>query len=556
MNDPLEAQADAMADLVLRMPAPNIPSAKSVRHQAPAVQRKCNECEDEEKEKVQRKATAVNNTEGAAAPSIVHDVLNSPGQPLDSATRAFFEPRFGYDLSRVRIHIGGKAGEAARTVNALAYTVGSHIVFGPGKYAPGSTEGNRLLAHELTHTVQQTGGTDSSSLQRAEAAAGDPVAISAAGEHVARQMQNAQQASDQIQSLANQVQEALSRPQEVAGVGDPAAAFRILAGIADTDTLLQVLVELDRRAQLDILISNRSSAPPDSTTLLAALYAVKVSSNQSVGVDDPFLAEAATEIGQVPEAARDSILRAVISKRYGQEFVQDTMAALPAMLETMRAQAAVPEAALQMAGGNVGPAPWAPPGGQPIPYYIGNQAHVQIAAYYAAAHTGDIAFYNFIPMSTILNTWTQAGNTLTGNLSAANALLRPDIANLSRHHLYEIKPATSQAQAVTEATMYMGLFTSVGVPMTLGPTGEPGTSGVVPAPGGIYIFSAPAPGAITYQYRQAQAVRVPVEEPSGERRWRIELRPLTQQQQAAIMTTTVGGIMLILIMIALSPVGA
>lgn len=88
-------------------------------------------------------------------PPIVHEVLRSPGQPLDSATRAFMEPRFGHDFSRVRIHTDAKAVESARAVNALAYTVGRDIVFGLGRYVPGATVGKRLLAHELTHVVQQ-----------------------------------------------------------------------------------------------------------------------------------------------------------------------------------------------------------------------------------------------------------------------------------------------------------------------------------------------------------------------------------------------------------------
>lgn len=92
------------------------------------------------------------------APPIVHDVLGSPGQPLDAQTRAFMEPRFGHDFSAVRVHSDGRAAESARTVNALAYTVGSHVAFGAGQYQPGSEAGRRLLAHELAHVVQQGGG--------------------------------------------------------------------------------------------------------------------------------------------------------------------------------------------------------------------------------------------------------------------------------------------------------------------------------------------------------------------------------------------------------------
>ncbi len=89
------------------------------------------------------------------APPIVHDVLHSPGQPLNAGTRAFMEPRFGLDLNHVRVHTDAKAAESARAVNALAYTVGRDVVFSAGQYAPETESGRRLLAHELTHVVQQ-----------------------------------------------------------------------------------------------------------------------------------------------------------------------------------------------------------------------------------------------------------------------------------------------------------------------------------------------------------------------------------------------------------------
>ena len=100
-----------------------------------------------------------NDSGQAAAPPIVHEVLRSPGQPLDTATRAFMEPRFGHDFSRVRVHTDATAEQSARDVNARAYTVGQNIVFGAGRFAPGTREGLELIAHELTHVVQQNGGT-------------------------------------------------------------------------------------------------------------------------------------------------------------------------------------------------------------------------------------------------------------------------------------------------------------------------------------------------------------------------------------------------------------
>ncbi len=96
--------------------------------------------------------------EGMPAPEAVGAVLRSPGRSLERETRARLEPRLGRDLSGVRVHTGAEAEQSARAVGARAYTVGSHAVFGPGGYDPGSREGLRLLAHELSHAVQQTGG--------------------------------------------------------------------------------------------------------------------------------------------------------------------------------------------------------------------------------------------------------------------------------------------------------------------------------------------------------------------------------------------------------------
>jgi hypothetical protein len=97
----------------------------------------------------------VNSSSASEVPPIVHEVLNSPGQPLDKTTRAFMEPRFGYDFSGVRVHMDAKAAESAHAVNALAYTVGRDIAFDAGQYLPHTISGRRLLAHELTHVAQQ-----------------------------------------------------------------------------------------------------------------------------------------------------------------------------------------------------------------------------------------------------------------------------------------------------------------------------------------------------------------------------------------------------------------
>lgn len=119
---------------------------------APGLDGECATCR-EQRRSMQRRVTS--EAEPSAVPAIVYEVLRSPGQPLDPSTRAFMEPRFGHDFGRVRVHTDAKAEESTRAVNALAYTVGQHVVFGSGRYAPRTTAGNGLLTHELVHTIQQ-----------------------------------------------------------------------------------------------------------------------------------------------------------------------------------------------------------------------------------------------------------------------------------------------------------------------------------------------------------------------------------------------------------------
>jgi hypothetical protein len=130
------------------------------------LQRKCacggtpgpsGECDACRKKRLQRKGDGARaGTQNASTiPPIVHEVLRSPGQPLDAETRAFMELRFGHDFGNVRVHNDAKAAESAQVVDALAYTVGDDAVFGAHQYAPQTNEGQRLLAHELTHVLQQ-----------------------------------------------------------------------------------------------------------------------------------------------------------------------------------------------------------------------------------------------------------------------------------------------------------------------------------------------------------------------------------------------------------------
>jgi hypothetical protein len=123
------------------------------------LQRKCDKFR-KKKGLLQRSSTE--QARPSAVPSIVHDVLNSPGQALDSETNAFFEPRLGHDFSKVRVHTDAQAEESARSINAYAYAVGKNIVFGHNQYSPETENGKKLIAHELIHVLQQSKGPISS----------------------------------------------------------------------------------------------------------------------------------------------------------------------------------------------------------------------------------------------------------------------------------------------------------------------------------------------------------------------------------------------------------
>jgi hypothetical protein len=133
------------------------------------LQRKCScggscpDCggDDDKKKKVQAKHISTEEPQPLIAPDSVNDVLRSTGNPLDEKTLALMEQGFGYDFSHVRVHTDTKAGASAKELNALAYTSGNEIVFSPGHYAPETKTGRKLLAHELTHVVQQAGGMKS-----------------------------------------------------------------------------------------------------------------------------------------------------------------------------------------------------------------------------------------------------------------------------------------------------------------------------------------------------------------------------------------------------------
>jgi len=179
-NDVYEQEADRVADKVMRMTEPQSeerllqtkplagritsiaqrqieeeeeeePEAKPI---TPSIQRQIEE--EEEEEELQTKQAEGGNVRASSGLGGQIHFVRQGGGSLTEAARSFFEPRFGYDFGRVRVHTGAQAAELSRTLNAQAFTIGRDIVFGAGYYAPETAKGQQLLAHELTHVVQQS----------------------------------------------------------------------------------------------------------------------------------------------------------------------------------------------------------------------------------------------------------------------------------------------------------------------------------------------------------------------------------------------------------------
>lgn len=172
-NDRFEQEADAVADRMIRMDGARGAQDGRVNPQpaGAALQRLCHECGDKqssppvqtrEEAEPQEEDLVRPRLEGAFQPQSLDpqttesiQAMRGGGRPLPPEERAFFEPRFGRDFGKVRIHADASAGRAARAMGARAFTIGSDVAFAAGQYVPGSLNGRRLLAHELTHVLQQ-----------------------------------------------------------------------------------------------------------------------------------------------------------------------------------------------------------------------------------------------------------------------------------------------------------------------------------------------------------------------------------------------------------------
>jgi len=166
-GDKYEQEADRVADAVMRMPEPGVQRQVEPEEEeeeilqtkplvdqiTPVVQRQVEE--EEEEEMLQAKSMEDATSEVSNDLESQINAIKGGGRPLGESERAYFEPRFGVDFSQVKVHTGAQAAESARVTNARAFTLGQDVVFGEGEYSPQTSSGKKLLAHELSHVMQQ-----------------------------------------------------------------------------------------------------------------------------------------------------------------------------------------------------------------------------------------------------------------------------------------------------------------------------------------------------------------------------------------------------------------
>jgi hypothetical protein len=438
------------------------------------------------------------------------------GRPLEAGLRGRAERSLRRDLGRVRLHDDASSRTATSGLDAVAATHGTDVFLGHGAPDPASPGGRTLLWHELTHVGEQ-------------AALGDR-----AGPLIQCQHRRATSSAD-VQEIRDAMDSATDDSTRAH------AALDLLREYELTDAV-EILVQLDAEQRVETIAGVLSFGDTDALTgaIFAVLY---LSPNQRA--TQAWGVVAATILARMAEGDRMAVIEQVLRATGRAAEIPGLREGASALTES--ADNAPPDtvvdddaaaAAVTPTLGGVTPGPWAPPGRQPIPFYLGNAAHIGIAAFYAAAHPGNAMFFNTSSVAAIIAAARRLGLTIgTGGLPTVGQLaMEPDIANLTLLHLFEIKPTRLQALGASEALLYAAAFTAAGLPLALGPTTEAGTRGVIPAPGGWYEFSSPQAGVITYQYRQPPRVRVraPATSPSRSRAPSSSSNRTFMEQMAAI----------------------
>jgi hypothetical protein len=367
----------------------------------------------------------------------------------------------------VRIHTGEAATAAAARIGARAFTVGARdvVLAGPGD----PTTDVRLMRHELAHLAQ---------------ADRDATPVIARDDDEGRRYYTPDAAQN-----ADEVIAAMTADNPIAGRGDWNQVWALLDALP-TPMLLDTLREIDARGRLQEMWGNIAGRPGRVRGAIAASLLLSETAVWGELEAPMVFAELAQDLAFLP--AED--LAEVKARLGGDEGFADVESSTDFGMHA--------PLSLIMGAAAVGPGPVNRPGQQPWPYYIGNAAHDAIAAHYVNKHPEDERwiFTNYVASSTIASS-LGIDPTRTGLPTWALAM-RPDIVNLGPipGHLYEIKPWSAFPSALASAQTYLSILQWSGVNVQLGPSTDRGVQGVVPGPGGFFVFWSPWPGVILYQW--------------------------------------------------------
>jgi len=531
VDDPLEREADRVADKVM-----SAHDSHPAQHSRSSIVQPRRASPTQQQPLVLQ--TKVDGPGSSPSPRAPLALPGERGAPLSAGVRGRVEPALAADLSHVRVHSSPQDREIAALLHAKAFTHRNHIWLGRGQ----SADDVALMAHEATHVVQQGAVGARPTVARKVADAPD---VAAGTSTVDVQRQNSDDAMDAGApssatagagataggSAVDQVRAALTTPDpdpEGAGTGDFPEAFSVLNGLAMFD-MLAVLDTLQATGELEVLTSHVAEAGAvNISRIRTAIITVRLAgAAEATTVGD--VVELVRGMQALPPDQQTDILNYVMKIRatgIDRESLVALITAMPATNEQPTTvpgamspaqprgmMAAVAPAAAALGGGSGRGAPPVGGGGggggprrpQPPHLRIGNLAHRLIASYYRSAHAGDVVFTNWYSVRRLVRELEQirgVSYNVPANTNDRSWNTQPDITNLSRPHLYEIKPTALAGLAAAEAAFYVGMFATAGVVMPLGPPGEPGTSGIIPIPPvGLFAFDSPSPGVILYGLR-------------------------------------------------------
>ena len=290
---------------------------------------------------------------------------------------------------------------------------------------------------------------------------------------------------------ADQVIDRLAWSDPIAGVGDPDGALAALDALSISE-LLDTLAALEARGQLDTLRATIDLDAEEAIRVRAALRALAVSWLGPEHAAPEALGPLAEDLEQLGQDEQFGVYRHMIARRQGTPDLHRLLEGVIAM-ESAGVPRSEPAAAGITSPGPapapIEPGPWHRPGDQPTPFYIGNEAHRWIGLHYGNHHKGETIALNHTPVSSILKRLRRAGHRPNAEgLSKSDLALRPDILNLSRLCVYEIKPAAAASVGAAQAALYIGTLARAGITVSLGPSADPGARGQLPAPGGVFMF--------------------------------------------------------------------